>query len=219
MQREARGETKVVAPELRITPIDAARMSEAERTALGPLADREPLDNVFATLARHPRLLQRYVGFGLYILNRSTLDPRLRELAILDVAERTGCEYEFAQHARLGTAAGLTGEEVDRILDGTGHHGWSDEDVAVLTCVHELIDSHVVSSPTWVSLSSFCNDQQLMDLVFTVGTYTLLAWALNSFGVQLDDFLVEHPWPPRPNCAPNPTLTGPPGAPHEERTS
>jgi 4-carboxymuconolactone decarboxylase len=31
--------------------------------------------------------------------------------------------------------------------------------------------------------------QQLMDAVFTVGQYNMVSWALNSFGVPLDDFL------------------------------
>ena len=31
--------------------------------------------------------------------------------------------------------------------------------------------------------------EQLMDAVFTVGQYNLVSWALNSFGVPLDDFL------------------------------
>ena len=30
---------------------------------------------------------------------------------------------------------------------------------------------------------------QLVDAVFTVGQYNLVSWALNAFGVPLDDFL------------------------------
>jgi 4-carboxymuconolactone decarboxylase len=29
----------------------------------------------------------------------------------------------------------------------------------------------------------------MIDLVFTIGQYNLVSWALNSFGVPLDDFL------------------------------
>jgi hypothetical protein len=36
-----------------------------------------------------------------------------------------------------------------------------------------------------------------MDAVFTVGQYDLVSWALNSFGVPLDDFLPRRgAWPP-----------------------
>jgi hypothetical protein len=29
----------------------------------------------------------------------------------------------------------------------------------------------------------------MIDLVFTIGQYNLVSWALNSFGVPLDDYL------------------------------
>jgi hypothetical protein len=38
-------------------------------------------------------------------------------------------------------------------------------------------------------LSKKYSTEQLMDAVFTVGQYNLVSWALNSFGVPLDDFL------------------------------
>ena len=47
----------------------------------------------------------------------------------------------------------------------------------------------MVSDATWATLSKTCSTEQLMDAVFTVGQYNLVSWALNSFGVPLDDFL------------------------------
>jgi hypothetical protein len=47
----------------------------------------------------------------------------------------------------------------------------------------------VVSDATWATLSKKYSIEQLMDAVFTVGQYNLVSWALNSFGVPLDDFL------------------------------
>jgi hypothetical protein len=43
-----------------------------------------------------------------------------------------------------------------------------------------------VSDTTWAALAETLDDQQLMDLVFTVGAYDLLAMAFRSFGIQLD---------------------------------
>ena len=42
-------------------------------------------------------------------------------------------------------------------------------------------------SPEALSADDF--PDQLMDLAFTVGQYNLVSWALNSFGVPLDDYL------------------------------
>ena len=47
----------------------------------------------------------------------------------------------------------------------------------------------MVSDATWAALSKRYSTEQLIDAVFTVGQYNLVSWALNSFGVPLDDFL------------------------------
>ncbi len=43
-----------------------------------------------------------------------------------------------------------------------------------------------LSDQTWAALGEHLNDQQRMDFVFTVGCYTLLAMAFNTFGIQLE---------------------------------
>ncbi len=53
----------------------------------------------------------------------------------------------------------------------------------------DLHENSVVSDATWAVLSKKYSTEQLMDAVFTVGQYNLVSWALNSFGVPLDDFL------------------------------
>ena len=45
------------------------------------------------------------------------------------------------------------------------------------------------SDETWATMSKHYSTEQLMDAVFTVGQYNMVSWALNSFGVPLDDFL------------------------------
>ena len=47
----------------------------------------------------------------------------------------------------------------------------------------------VVSDATWQALAGHYSTEQLIDAVFTVGQYNMVSWALNSFGVPLDDFL------------------------------
>ena len=41
------------------------------------------------------------------------------------------------------------------------------------------------------TLADDLEEQQLMDLVFTAGAYDLLAMAMRSFGVELDDDLQQ----------------------------
>jgi len=60
---------------------------------------------------------------------------------------------------------------------------------ALLQVADDLHENSVVSDTTWATLSKKYSTEQLMDAVFTVGQYNLVSWALNSFGVPLDDFL------------------------------
>ena len=47
----------------------------------------------------------------------------------------------------------------------------------------------MVSDTTWTVLNKAYSTEEMMDVVFTIGQYNLVSWALNSFGVPLDDFL------------------------------
>lgn len=60
-------------------------------------------------------------------------------------------------------------------------------DAALLLAVDQLVRDSFIQDATWSALARRYNQQQLMDVVFTVGQYTLLAMFLNSAGVQLDE--------------------------------
>ena len=74
-----------------------------------------PVLNIFRTLAHHPKLMKRWLVFGGYLLARSELPPRDRELVILRVGWLCRAEYEWAQHVVIGRESGLSDEEIDRI--------------------------------------------------------------------------------------------------------
>src|SRR3954467_10343048 len=64
--------------------------------------------NLFATLARHPRLLKRWSAFGGTLLLRGELPARERELVILRTAANTGAAYEWGHHVSIARRAGVT---------------------------------------------------------------------------------------------------------------
>lgn len=149
--------------------------------------------NIFRTLAHHPKLLKRWTVFGNHVLYGSTLPARERELIILRTGYLCGSGYEWAQHAEIARRSGLTDTEIERIARGPTAPDWSDDDRALLTATDELSDTKFLSDRTWEALSARWNTQQLLDIVFAVGQYTLVSMALNTFGVQLEDDTVAFP--------------------------
>ncbi len=186
----------------RLAPLPPDQWPEemtAALAALRPANPRHPLPvrganrskglNALGTLALHPELARAFNTFNGHILFASTLTPRQRELLVLRVAAARQARYEWAQHVLLAGDAGLDPDEIDRIAEGPDASGWSDADAALLRAVDELVADALISGPTWEVLAAELDAQQLMDLVFTVGAYDVLAMAFLSFGVELDDDL------------------------------
>ncbi len=75
--------------------------------------------------------------------------------------------------------------------EGPDADGWEPFDRVLVRAVDELIDDADISDGTWAELAGALDTQQLMDLVFTVGAYDLLAMLFRSFRVPLDDDLAR----------------------------
>jgi 4-carboxymuconolactone decarboxylase len=145
--------------------------------------------NIFRTLMNHPKLARAWSHFAGYIMSeRQTLNVRDRELIVLRIGWLNQAIYEWEQHVRIAKAAGITNDEIERIGKGP-KAGWNHTEAALLQAADDLFENSVVSDQTWKTLSEKYNTEQMMDIVFTIGQYNLVSWALNSLGVPLDDYL------------------------------
>jgi AhpD family alkylhydroperoxidase len=176
---------------MRLPPLPADRWDEAVRQSLAamlPAERRNPRDagNALSTFANHPALAKAFLRFNIHLLYSSTLPPRVRELAILRVAHRRDCEYEWAHHVDLAKREGINDDEIAAVRRGDADDEF---ERAVLTGVDELDEKSRLSDETWATLGERLDDRQRMDYVFTVGCYTLLAMAFNTFGIELEQEL------------------------------
>jgi len=186
----------------RIPPLPPKEWPDEMRAALAALRPPEPRHplpvqgggrpkalNALGTLARHPALARAFHTFNGHVQFATTLSTRQRELLVLRVAAVRRAEYEWAQHVVLAADAGIDDDEIARVAEGPSAPGWSPLERAMLRAVDELLDDAKVADATWAALAGGLDEQQLMDLIFTVGAYDLLAMAFRSFGVEIDDDL------------------------------
>ncbi|MFZ1888936.1 MAG: carboxymuconolactone decarboxylase family protein [Candidatus Binataceae bacterium] len=144
--------------------------------------------NIFRVLMNHPALARRWMVFAAHVLGKSTLPARERELAILRIGWLNQAPYEWEQHVIIGKRSGISDAEIEQIQKGP-KAGWNRHEAAILQAADDLFENSVVSDQTWATLAEKYNTEQMMDVVFAIGQYNLVSWALNSFGVPLDDFL------------------------------
>lgn len=145
--------------------------------------------NALGVLAHHPALTTAYHHLIGHALFATTISVRQRELLILRVAHLRRAEYEWAQHVFLAGEVGITPDEVGRVRMGPTAEGWDPLDQALLSAVDELVTDARIGDATYAALSASLDVQQIIDVVFTVGAYDVLAMALRTFEVELDDDL------------------------------
>jgi alkylhydroperoxidase family enzyme len=142
--------------------------------------------NVFTTLARHRGLFRGWIFFAGALMPGGKLARAESELVILRVAHNTGSEYEWAQHERLGEAAGLSRAEIARVRAGGGDPGWSERRSLLLAAVDELHERDRIGADLWAGLERHYDPVELIELCMLAGHYRMLAGALNSIEVATD---------------------------------
>lgn len=171
---------------MRLTPLPDEDWTDRTRTALGVLLpphwrNAKDAGNALATLAHHPDLAEAFLTFSGYLMLRSSVPARLREMAILRMAHRRDCQYEVVHHAAAAAKAGMSEDEIDAAMRGKADDKLES---AILSAVDELDGDSTISEATWATLSEHLDERQRMDLVFIIGAYCLMAMAFNTFGVQ-----------------------------------
>jgi alkylhydroperoxidase family enzyme len=184
-----------------LTPLAPREWSEAAGASLAPLlpptgrpeGEGRPKGlNALGVLARYPELALAYNTLSGQIMYGSTLAARLRELLVLRVAAVRDAEYMWRQHVASAGDHGVAPDEVMRVVAGPDAPGWSELEKAILRAADELLEDARVADGSWSVLASELDEREVMDVVFTVGAYDILAMALKSFDVPLDDDLLPH---------------------------
>ena len=150
--------------------------------------DALPTPNVLGTLLYHPALAGPWLTYNNVLLRtpdaRSTAQ---RELMVLRVAWRTRSTYEWVQHVKLGERYGDRRATTSTRSPTAPHARQLD---AARTRPRRggrsAVDRTVIDDDTWARLGEHLDERQLVEVVFVVGTYTCLAMAFNSFGLELD---------------------------------
>ncbi|MBV8986395.1 MAG: carboxymuconolactone decarboxylase family protein [Acidimicrobiia bacterium] len=170
----------------RITPIAPEDRDDQTRELLGDLGVTGPASNIFDTLVRHPGLFRKWLPFGGKLLS-GKLPPRDRELLILRTGWLSRSAYEWGQHVLIARSVGVTDEEIDRVVEGAAADGWDPFEQMLLRAVDELHDDACISEATWAALSERYDQRQLIEVPMLVGHYHMVAFTLNTLGVQREE--------------------------------
>jgi len=177
----------------RIPPLPEAEWPEDLRSILevrpGGIDGRLGDSNIFSTLAHHKDLFRAWLPFGGFLLSKGVLGARERELLILRTGYNCGSAYEWGQHVRIAEGLGMPRDVILRLADGPDAKDWLPADRALLRAADELHERAKISDDTWAQLAESYGEGGLIEIAMLVGHYHLVAFALNSLEVELDEGL------------------------------
>ena len=151
----------------------------------GPEArEKGSVSNIIRTFAHHPKLMLAWMKFNGRLLAAPKVPPRLRELVILRLAHHFQCEAEWLQHIDISLEMGLGQEHFDAVKVGPDAPIWSELERNALRAADEMVGDYKISDETWSALAAEFDNKQMIEFMFLVGVYSLLAWFLNSIEAE-----------------------------------
>ena len=85
-----------------------------------------------------PEVAQRALGLAQYLRTDTSLNPRIRELAMLLAARENDCQFIWNAHAPAARREGLRDEIVDALRDKQDLPGLADDEAAVVNYGREF---------------------------------------------------------------------------------
>ena len=142
--------------------------------------------NIMKTLAHHPSLMSRFLAYEHQLLRHPTIPERLREIIILRLAWLYQQEYEWNQHVIIARAAGMSEEEIEAVKAGDAHPVWSPLDRHAIRAVDRMYAGETLDDQTWAGLAAHFDHAQMLEVLFTIGTFAMMSWIFNSTGLQIE---------------------------------
>ncbi len=157
--------------------------------------------NIFRALVNSPRGARAFMRHGTYLLDRSKLDPRLRELAIIQVGYSANSPYEYSHHVEIGRQNGVSDDDIRAIAEETAGRetGLGELERAVLSAAREITNDVSLSDKTFAVLQAALDNESLVDLILAISFYNGASRALNALQIDVEDnylpYLKEFPLP------------------------
>jgi alkylhydroperoxidase family enzyme len=157
--------------------------------------------NLFQALVNSPDAARAFSGLGQFIRFGSKLDPRLRELAILQVGWLARSPYEWSHHVKIGHDFGVTDDDIRALIDETAGKATMLDQLAktVLMGAREMTVDGAMSDATFATLQAALGNEQVVDLTITIAFYNAVVRVLATLRIDVEEdympYLRQFPLP------------------------
>ena len=173
-------------PPLRVEQLLAEQKRYADALLVPPRAAAftEP---PYRAYIRNPALAETIRPLSEYLRWKTSLPPRLSEMAILITARQWSAQYEWAVHYPLAIKGGLAESIAADIAAGRRPTGMKDDEAALYDLAIELYRDKKVSDPAYQAAQAHFGELGIMDVIALIGYYAFVSMTLITMEAEIPE--------------------------------
>jgi alkylhydroperoxidase family enzyme len=150
--------------------------------------------NLRRLLAHSPHGARAVGKFTTFLQGDCSVDPRLREMALVQIGYLTGQQFEYAAHIRLGLRSGASDDDFHAIAAETQGRpsGLNPLAKLVLKAAREMTLDLAISDDTYAALARSLSRKEVVDLIIAISFYCGMVRLLSSLQVDVPDDLLPY---------------------------
>ena len=178
---------------LRVPMVSPERARELGE-AMGMPA-RRTQSEAFRVVVNNPGVARVAFSQLMQLLENNKLDTRLRELMIMRIGWVTGSAYEWTQHWRVATTAGIPPEDILAVRDWRNSDRLTAADKAILAATDECLAGKSISDAVWAEVARHVPDPaQQVEFVIAMGNWMMFSMLFRNLRIPLAEGVAV--WPP-----------------------
>lgn len=134
-----------------------------------------------------PELADKWQQFGEILRYRTSLPPRLSELAILVTARHWTSQLEWQQHAPAALKGGLSAAVIEAIRAGRRPAFTQEDEAAIFEFSLQLQEKKSIENKAYQKTLDLIGVQGVVELTALIGYYTMVAMTLIAHEIPLPE--------------------------------
>lgn len=172
---------------MRLPILSVDQLSPRQKTLYERIAGkRGAVRGPFQVWLHSAELCDRVEALGTYVRFDCSLSEKLREFSILITARFWDAQHSWNAHVEKAIAAGLPREVARAVAERREPEFQAEDERVFFEFCMEVLERHFVSDSTFAAALEIFGDQGVVDIIGCLGNFSMLAFCLNAFQVDLD---------------------------------